>query len=178
MLFIKQEEAVVAKRNIFVLFVFMIALCMIGSVNVSAQLKFGYIDIQQILVSDQESIEAQEKLEEERQAAIQELQRMEEEFTKSQEALNQQSLLLSEGKRQERAQELQNMILEMNQYQQDKDQELTNRQTELMQPIYEKINEAIRKIRDRDGYDFIFDTISLLDAKEEYDLTEALLEVL
>ncbi|MBN2028724.1 OmpH family outer membrane protein [bacterium] len=166
------------KKNSWVLSIIVIGLCMIAAVQVSAQLKFGYIDIQRILAMDEESIAAQEKLEAERQAAIEELQRMENEFNESYEALNQQSLLLSEEKRQERQQELNNMYVEMQQYQQDKDQELVDRQTELMQPIYDKINAAIRKIRDSGGYDFIFDTMYLLDAKESYDLTDELLEEL
>ncbi len=166
------------KRKIWVFSVFVIGFCVIAAVDVSAQLKFGYIDVQRVLATDEESIAAQKKLEAEQQAAIEELQRMEVEFNESYEALNQQSLLLSEEKRQEREQELNNMYIEMQQYQQDKDQELVDRQTELMQPIYDKINTAIRIIRDRGGYDFIFDTMYLLDAKEEYDLTDELLEEL
>ena len=167
-----------AKRSIFFRLVFIITLCMVGIDYVSAQLKFGYVDIQKVLVTDQESIDAQNKLEDERQAAIQELQKMEEEFTSGQETLNQQSLLLSEEKRRQKTQELQDMYLKIQEYQQNKDQELTNRQTELMKPIYDKINAAIRKIRDQGGYDFIFDTMYLLDAKEQYDLTEELLKEL
>lgn len=167
-----------AKRTVFVSFAVMIMLSLMGAAHVSAQLKFGYVDIQKVLITDQESIDAQKKLEEERQAAIQELQKMNDELTKGYEALNQQSLLLSEQKRREKEQELQNLYLEMQQFQQDKDQELTDRQTELMQPVYEKINAALRKIRDRDGYDFIFDTMYLLDAKETYDLTDTLLKEL
>ncbi len=166
------------KRNILVLSVFVMGLGMITAINVSAQLKLGYVDVQRVLVTDEEAVAAQEKLEEERQAAVEELQRMEEEFNESYEALNQQSLLLSEEKRQERQQELNNMYVEMQQYQQDKEQELVDRQTELMEPIYDKINAALRVIRDRDGYDFIFDTSFLLDAKETYDLTDELLEEL
>ena len=166
------------KKNVFGLLIIVIFLGMMAAVNVSAQLKLGYIDIQRVLVTDQESIDAQEQWDAEYQAVIQELQRMEEELTVDLEALNQQSLLLSEEKRQEREQALNNRYLEMQQYQQDKDQELGERQTELMQPIYNKINAAIRVIRDRGGYDFIFDTAYLLDAQDAYDLTDELLEEL
>ncbi len=166
------------KRRVFFGLIFIIALCMIGTNPVSAQLKFGYIDIQKVLVTDQEAIDAQKKFEDERQAAIQELQKMEEEFTNSQETLSQQNLLLSEETRQKKTQELQDMYVKMQEYQQNKDQELVNRQTELMKPIYDKINAAVRMIRDRGGYDFIFDTSYLLDAKEQYDLTEELLKEL
>ena len=165
-------------RNIFASLVVAILLSVIGVTHVSAQLKFGYIDVARILTVDQESVEAQEKWEAERQAANEEFQRMNEELTQGYEALNQQSLLLSEQKRNEKQQELENLYLEMQQFQIDKEQELADRQVELMQPIYEKINTAIRKIRDRDGYDFIFDTAYLLDAKEVYDLTDVLLEEL
>ena len=175
---VQKKEVAVIKKNVFGLLIFAIVLSMMTAVNVSAQMKLGYIDIQRVLVTDQESIDAQEKWDAEYQAVIQELQRMEEELTVDLEALNQQSLLLSEEKRQERQQELNDRYLEMQQFQQDKDQELADRQTELMQPIYDKINAAIRVIRDRGDYDFIFDTAYLLDAKDVYDLTDELLEEL
>ena len=46
--------------------------------------------------------------------------------------------------------------------------------------VLQKINDAIKKIGDEGGYDFIFDTVAgnILYAQEKYDLTERVLEEL
>ena len=149
-----------------------------GSEAVFAQLKLGYIDSQRILVTYSAAVEAQKKWETEGNAVVLELQKMEEEFRTSQTELEQQSLLLSEAKRREKQAELQEMYLRIQQFQQDKDQEIAARREELLKPVFDEINATIRRIKERDGYDFIFDAAALLAAGDQYDLTDMVLKEL
>lgn len=167
----KMEGVVILKRSL-ILPVLLIVVCVMATAPALAQLKFGYIDTNRIIANYQKSIDAQKTLEAERDAALQELQKMEEDFVAAQQALQQQTMLLSQEKKQEKEQELQQMYAQIQRAGQEKDQQLARRQTEVLKPVYDDINAAIRKLSDAEGYDFIVDAVNLLDAKEEYDLTE------
>jgi len=145
------------------------------------QLKIGYVNSQRVLASLPSAIEARNKLEQESTAWREELQEMEREFQERQEQLQQQSMLLSEEKKNEKAAELQDLLVRAQQYQNQKwgdGGEFYRRQAELLQPVYDQINEAIKKVRSNEGYDFILDAVNLLDADEKYDLTDELLKEL
>lgn len=57
---------------------------------------------------------------------------------------------------------------------QDMDQQINEKQAELMKPILEKVNTAIKAVADENGYQFIFDAQSgvILFADETADVTE------
>lgn len=164
----------------------LVVLCLVtvGSVTVFAQLKLGYVNSQKILLTYPAAIDAQKKLDAENNKWGQELQKMEEEFKSIQETLEQQSLLLSDAKKQERQQELQNLYVNIQQFQNEKwgeNGEFFTRKEEFFLPIIEKINTAIHKIGEEGEYDFVFDaaTGNILHTKEEkYDLTDQILEEL
>ena len=165
-------------KRIAIFVVLFMVLGMAASSVVQAQLKFGYIDTQKILATYPKALDAQKQLETERNTILQDIQRQEEEIRNAQQTLEQQSLLLSEEKKRERAQEIQNMLVSLQEETQRKDQQFTQRRDELLQPVYEDINAAIRKLSDAEGYDFVLDALNLLDAKEEYDLTDKILKEL
>ncbi|MBN1779765.1 OmpH family outer membrane protein [bacterium] len=151
--------------------------------SVMAQLKLGYVDSQRILASNEAAQDAQKKLETETGKWTQELQKMEQEIQGKVESLEQQSLLLSEEKKQERIQELQNLQLQAQQYQYEKfgeNGEVYTLRKQLLEPVIEKINTAIHKVGEDGGYDFIFDTVNgnVLYAQDKYDLTDQVIEEL
>lgn len=154
-----------------------------GLGEVGAQMKMGYINSQEILSKHKEAVDAQKKLETENEKWGRELQQMQEEFQTLQEQLDQQSLLLSQEKKTEKAQELQNLAIRIQQYQNEKwgeQGEFFKRREELLQPVFDKINEAIQKVGNDEGYDFIFDSVAgnILFAQDKYDLTQKVLDEL
>ncbi len=155
-----------------------IAVLQIAVQPATAQLKFGFVDTQKILANFQKAKDAFKQFETERNTAIEELSKLQEDIRAAQQQIEQQSLLLSEQKKREKQQELQNMVLQFQQSQQDKDQGLAKRQEELLKPVYDEINAVIRSIREKEGYDFIIDSLNLLDAKPEYDLTDKVMKEL
>ncbi|MBN2105312.1 OmpH family outer membrane protein [bacterium] len=151
--------------------------------SVFAQLKLGYVDSQRILSTNADAKDAQQKLEAEAAKWTQELQRMEQEIKEKMETLEQQSLLLSEEKKQERIQELQGLQEQAQQYQLNKwgdNGEAFKLRQQFLGPVYEKINAAIHKVGEEGSYDFIFDTVNgnLLYAENKYDLTDLVIEEL
>jgi len=142
-----------------------------------AQLKLAYVNSQKVLETHQPAIDAQKKLEAENAVWGQEMQKMNDQLRQLQEQLEQQSLLLSDAKKREKAQEIQNLAMKAQQYQTEKwgDQgEFFKRRQELLQPIIDAVQLIINKAGQEGGYDFIFDTINanLLFAQPKYDLTD------
>ncbi len=155
-------------------------LMFIVSVKGFAQTKLAYLNSQKILESFAPAQDAQKKLEAENTLWGQDMQKMNDQLKQLQEQLEQQSLLLSEAKKREKAQEIQNLAIKAQQYQQEKwgeQGEFFKRRDELMKPIIDQINLVINKIGQESNYDFIFDTISanILYAPPKYDLTETVI---
>jgi len=145
-----------------------------------AQLKIGYIDTPKILATWEPALAAQKKLEEEANAAQMELQKMEADIRDSQAKMEQQGLMLTEQKKQEKQAEIQNMVVQYQAYMQEKQAEIGKRREELFQPITDDINEAIKKIGDDEGYDYILDTAQgvLLYVQDAHDLTDKIMTAL
>lgn len=145
------------------------------------ELKIGYIHSQRILAEFQESIEAQRTLDDEQKEWIEEAKKMEAEINSLEEELKNQSLLLSEEKKSERLQEIQQKYMDYQRYQQEiwgETGKLYQRNKELTQPIIDKVNAVIEKIGKEGDYDIIFDAAvgNIVYAKDEYDLTNLVLE--
>jgi len=171
---------VLNKKNLIIL---MSLVLLLSSASAFAQLKLGYVDSQRILSTNADAKDAQQKLETEAAKWTQKLQDMEQEIKDKMESLEQQSLLLSEEKKQERIQELQNLQAEAQQYQYDKwgdNGEAFRLRKQYLEPVYDKINTAIHKVGEEGNYDFIFDTVNgnLLHAQDKYDLTDLVIEEL
>ncbi len=175
-------EEVVVKRKLLLVTVFLILSVFLNSF-VFAQLKIGYVDSQVILNKLPSAIEAQKKLEEQSNAWAEELQKMGDQLRTLQQQLEQQSLLLSDAKKKEKQDEIQQLYMKSQRFQNEKfgqQGELFQKRNELLQPVFDQINERIQEVAEEQGYDYIFDTVAgnILHAKEEYDLTKVLLEKL
>ncbi|NQT26388.1 OmpH family outer membrane protein [candidate division KSB1 bacterium] len=154
--------------------------CLTLTGSAFAQLKTGYVNSQAVLAQYQPAIDAQKKLEAEAAKWAQELGAMETDIRSTQERLEQQSLMLSDVKKEELQQEIQNKMMQYQQFQNEKwgeQGEFARRRAELLQPIIDKINTVIQDVGDAGGYDYIFDTVAgnLLYAQEKHDVTEAIL---
>ena len=93
-------------------------------------------------------------------------------------------MLIRTQKRVETEQELIRLEGEVDKYRQQKfgvNGELFRKQDEVMRPVQNKIFTAIKEIAEEKGLDFVFDRsgdILFLYAKEEYDITNDVLEKL
>jgi outer membrane protein len=148
--------------------------------NAMGQSKLAYVDSQKILATFPPALDAQKKLEAENNLWAQEFQKMQEDMKALNDKLEQQSLLLSDAKKKEAAQEIQNLAIKAQQYQAEKwgeEGKFFQRRKELLQPVFDRINVIITKIGEEDSYDFIFDTQAgnLLYAKATHNLTDEVL---
>ena len=149
-----------------------------------AQLKIGYVDSQRILSQYQEAVDAQNQLEQIRNKYQSEYEAKVKEYQQLAQEIESQSLLLSEEKKKEKLQQLQEKATDIDKYKFDKlnpdGGEFYKKNQELFKPIIDKINNIIHKIGTDEEYDMIFDASSgaLLHALPKYDLTSRVLDEL
>lgn len=146
-------------------------------------LKIGYIDSDRILEEYSGFQEARNKLQEEEQSYINEANVLEEVISTMRDELSAQSLMLSAESRAEKEARLAEKEQELNTFRRDtwgEGGKLFTRNLELSRPILEKINAAIEKISEQDGYDMVFDAASgnIVYAQPQYDITQLVLDEL
>ena len=161
------------------LFALVVACC---ATSASAQLKVGYIDSEVLKERLPEILDVQRTLEQLQQDYEREIMDRRTKLKKIEDDFQRQELLMSEARKAEMRVEFEAKVQQLQQFTQEKfgpEGELTRKQIELLEPIFKKINDAIRDMAEEGNYDFIFDSPSaglLLFAKPEYDLTEQLIE--
>ena len=94
--------------------------------------------------------------------------------------LDEQSLLLSEARKAEKTEEIRALYTDIQKFQDQKwgqNGEYFRKQTELMQPVLDKINTIIHRIGEEEKFDYILDTAqgSVLYAQINHDLTDRIL---
>ena len=146
-----------------------------------AQLKVGYVNSQQVLEKFKDALDVKKQLAELNTQWESEARDMQREMQRLQEELESQSLLLSDQRKQEKVQQIQTLGQKYQLFLQTKwgqQGEGVKKEVELLQPVYEKINTAIKKIGEAEGYQYIFDVVAgniLYASEDQPDLTEKLL---
>jgi len=156
-----------------------VTLIFCAAVQLSAQstTKIGYTDIDYILGAMPEAKEIESELSEYSKQYEKQLQAKMTEFqTKLQDYQQNGQNMLPEI-RADREQELQSMQQSIQQFEQKAQNNIQKKQVELLQPVYDKIQNAIDAVRKENGYDYILSArqgmISIiLSADEKYDVSK------
>ncbi len=155
----------------------LIGLMMVVPSGMFGQLKIGYIESNRIMQEYEEVRDAQAKVQKE-------TRRLDVEYTTYVERLDslnrefeRQRLLLSNEKIREKEQEIQALYQSTTAFQQSKfgqDGELYRYQAQLMAPVLDKVDTAVKKIGAERSYDYIIDAAggALVYALPAYDITD------
>lgn len=135
--------------------------------------KLGYIDSQAILQEAPGAKEAQQQFERDMARYRSEVQQMGEDLQTLIEQYDQQQLTLSPQAKATREEEIRKKQEQYQQRVQELEDQAARRQSELVQPIMEKINTVIDGIRREGDYTMIFDVASaaIIAADPALDLT-------
>ncbi len=149
---------------------------------VSAQVKIGYVNSSAILQKFKDAIDVRKQLAELNAQWEQEAKDKQTEIQGLQEQLESQSLLLSEERKKAKAAEIQDLYLKYQQFLQTtwnpQGGQAQKKEIELLEPVYKKINEAIKKTAEEESFNYIFDTVAaniLYASEDQPDLTERIL---
>lgn len=132
---------------------------MVLPMGVFAQQKFGHMNSQEVIVVMPEYTKAIAELQALEKKYTEELTRTQEEFSKKyqefQQAIAKDSLPQNIAER--RQKELMDMQQRQEQFQQDAQQGMQKAQTDLMAPVYKKLDDAIKAVGATEGVIYIFD---------------------
>ncbi|MGD8867139.1 MAG: OmpH family outer membrane protein [Gemmatimonadales bacterium] len=158
------------------------ALAMLGYKGISqpqgADTKLAYINSTQIIAQTPGAAEAQQTFDREMARWQTEMRALEDSLQQMISTYEQQQIMLSPEKKQERQQEILQKRLEYEQRANDLQEVAQRRQQELVQPIYDRITVALTQIRDEFEYTMIFDAAAgaLIAADTTLDITDIVIE--
>ena len=166
------------------LIVFFVSIIIILPVICYGQLKIGYVDSNTILTELSDAQDAQKTIDALMQEWKDELQKMQSELDAKNADFEKRKLIMSDNKRLEVEGEITKLQTDITNYRQSKfgfQGELYSQQEEIMKPVQNKIFKAIETVAEDEELDYVFDRsgdILFLYAKEEYDITNVVLEKL
>jgi outer membrane protein len=128
--------------------------------HAQAPVKLGYINAQQILATAPGREAAERQFESEVGAFRQQIQRMDDSLRVMGEAFQREQAGMTPAVRQQRTQALEATEEAFQQRAAQLNQQMQQRQAELVRPIMDQLNRVLDEIRRTDGYAFIFDVSS------------------
>ena len=145
--------------------------------------KIGYVDSMRLRTEFKEFQDAQAEFDKDVQVWQQEIGDLERTIDSLKEDLERTQLLLSEAKKKEKEENVENQELEYQRLTNDvfgPGGRAENRNAELTRPILDKINQVLEKIAVEESYVMIFDSVNgnIAYAKTGLDLTDLVLEEL
>ena len=161
-----------------------IAVLFILAVPLSAQLKIGYVDSDFIRKQLPDFQDIDKRMDTYVKEWNDEIAKMERTWKDKYDDYDRRKLLLSDQKRVELETELQSLEKKMIDLRQSKygpAGEFQKKHEELLKPVLDKVQKAVKKVAQENNFDFIFDRsgdILFLYAKEDYDVTNLVLEKL
>lgn len=163
---------------------FFVSMIFIMPAIVFGQLKIGYVDSNTILKQLSDAQDAQKTIDALVQEWKDEIQKMERELATKRTDFDKTKLIMSDTKRIQIEGEITKLENDIQNYRQGKfgfQGELYKQQEEIMKPVQNKIFTAIETVAEDEELDYVFDrsgTILFLYAKEEYDITSLVIDLL
>jgi outer membrane protein len=119
--------------------------------------KFGHINSDELIRALPEFDSANASLEKFRQELINNLEIMTVELNNKSDSFNKESKNLTDIVRQTKEQELIDLNRRIQEFQTNAQEQLQNKQVELFQPIYNKVDKAIKDVGKENGFLYVFD---------------------
>ncbi|MGM0648949.1 MAG: OmpH family outer membrane protein [Bacteroidota bacterium] len=135
--------------------------------------KLGYVRVEAIFEEMPERAKAEKEITEYSKQLEEQLQTMNAEFEKKYQEYEENYENWGTAVRKDKELDIQNLQQRIQGFQQSAQSDLQEKEQELLEPIYEKIRNAIKKVGDDEGYAYIYDNSMLLYKSDDSDdLTE------
>jgi outer membrane protein len=135
----------------------MIVIALVGQSAMAQSFKFGHINSDELIQSMPEYDSATVKLEKFRKELVNALELMQVEWNNKSDSYQKESKNLSDIVKQTKEQELMDIQKRIQDFQTNAQTQLQNKQTEVFQPIYSKVDKAIKDIGKENGFLYVFD---------------------
>jgi len=155
------------------------------STTAFGQIKIGYMNTQEVLSQMPQRSDIEQQLNTFIQNKRQELQQRTAAFQDSVAAYQQNKSSMSEAQIQQEEQQLSQMEQSLNQYQQSLQQQIQQRRGALLQPLYDKMNEAISTVAENKNLDFVLneatstgENLIYYSSSKQLDITQEVLQLI
>lgn len=128
-----------------------------GNSAMAQSFKFGHINSEELITAMPEFDSANVKLENYRKELINYLELMSVELNNKSDAYNKELKNLTDLVKQTKEQELIDLNRKIQEYQTNAQEKLQQKQVELFQPVYAKVDKAIKDVGKENGFLYIFD---------------------
>lgn len=147
-----------------------VVIALFASSQVNAQTKIGYISTEELISVMPETAKADSNLQQYRNALVQNAQDKQSTLESAIAKFNKDSVSMSVAVKDVKRGELQKMLQDLSSEEQRIQQQLQQRQQELLAPINKKAFEAIQGVAKESGYGYIFEKGALLVAPPADDV--------
>ncbi|MHC1702662.1 MAG: OmpH family outer membrane protein [Tenuifilaceae bacterium] len=136
----------------------MVVALIISAISVNAQnFKFGHINSQELIIAMPERDSAEAKLKRYAQELQDQIETLQVEFNKKYQDYLQKKATFTDAIREMKEKELNDLQTRSQEFEQTAQQDYQRQQGELMRPIMEKADAAIKKIAKANGFTYVFD---------------------
>ena len=132
----------------------LVAATLLISFNASAELKIGYVELNQIMQS-QPALEIGKKLQSEFASRISQIEQSQKKISDKQSYLDKDGKNLSEADLKTKSKEISDLSIELERKQRELNEDATLRKNEEMKKFQDQINKVIDSIAQTEGYDLI-----------------------
>ena len=132
----------------------LVAATLLISFNASAELKVGYVELNQIMQS-QPALDLGKKLQSEFASRISQVEQVKKKISNKQSALDKDSKNLSDTDLKTKSKEISDLSIEFERKQRELNEDATLRKNEEMKKFQDQINKVIESIAQTEGYDLI-----------------------
>lgn len=148
-----------------------------SAIAAPGDIKMGYVNVEQILKEAPQTAESGKKLEKEFSARQQELERAARQIKDMDAALDKDSLTMSETDRRNKERDISNLKIEFQRKQRELREDANLRKNEELGAIQERINKAVTRVAEEEGYDLVIYG-GVAYASKKADITDKVLKSL
>lgn len=152
------------------------SLAFVGTVN-AADVKIGFVNVEQILKDAPQTAESGRKLEKEFSGRQQELEKMAKQIKDHETALDKDSLTMSETDRRNKERDLSNLKIDFQRKQRELREDVNLRKNEELASLQDRINKAVTSVAETEGYDLVVYS-GVAYASKKADITDKVLKSL
>lgn len=151
---------------------------MVTSFNTyAAELKIGYVQVDKLLKEAPQTAESGKKLEREFSPRSLELDKMKNQITAIETALEDENSALSSADRRSKQRQATNLKIEFQRKQRELREDINIRKNEELAVLQDRINGAVKKVSESEGYDLVMYS-GVAYASTKIDITEKVLKLL
>lgn len=143
----------------------------------AAELKIGYVQVDQILKEAPQTAISGKKLEKEFGPKTAELDQLKDKIQAKENNLNKNALTLKESDRRDQERDLEALKIEFQRKQRALREDINSRKNEELSKLQDEINTAVKKVAEAENYDLIVYS-GVAYAKAEIDVTDKVLKSL